>query len=324
MLFRFYNDSLRGVKKISVDGLVPETSYHLSHWKKNLTPSVFKADTSTEIAFKYNTTDKAWEHFPSITLITNNHFDTDGLLSVWALLNPNRAEPLRTFMINAAEAGDFSTYTTDEAVQFNLMIEGLRDSPESTIKTSQNEGREEACYTTLLSSLPDLFHKKGEYEHLWRRHFEQILHSLSLFEKGIIMLEEYEEERLTVVIDERRPRREAIDRYCQGDLYLVVQDRETDLGGFCYELEYRYYTWADTVERPMISPIPMDELATALSRQEGNRQGSWTTREYPGHFLTSVLKFTDPTGSDLPSSLHPEEVIHLVRSHLDANKGLQP
>jgi hypothetical protein len=323
VLFRFYDDSLRAVQKISVDGLVPETSHHLSHWKNNLTPPVFKADTATEIAFKYNATTRAGDYFPGVTLITNNHFDTDGLLSVWALLNPHRAEPLKSQMIYTSEAGDFCTFTTEEAVQFNLMIEGLRDSPESPIKTPTEGNRDAACYGALLPSLPDLFHKKGVHENLWRKRFEEMLLSFSHFEKGTILLEEYEEERLSVIVDERRPPREAIDRYCQGDLYLVVQDREIETGGFYYEMEYRYYSWADTVVRPKINPIPMEELAAQLNRQEGNRAGKWHAGRFPNQALTSVLKFIDPDGGDLPSSIHPEEVILFVRRHLDAHKGLQ-
>ena len=322
MLFRFFDDSLRGVQKISVDGLVPDTNFHLSHWKKNLTPSVFKADTATEIAFKYNGTGKAGDYFPGVTLLTNNHFDTDGLFSVWALLNPHRAEGFRPLLVAAAEAGDFSTFTTDEAVQVNLLAKTLRDSPESPIRSAQGN-RDASCYSALLPSVPDLLQKKAEYEHLWREPFEHILLSFSLFDKGIILLEEFEEERLSVVIDERRPAPEAIDRYCQGDLYLVVQDREKDLGGFSYELEYRYYAWADTVERPQIAFIPMAELAQHLNLHEKNREGNWMSGEYAGQGLTSVLKFTNAEGRDLASSLHPEEVIHFVREHLDAHKGLQ-
>jgi len=322
VLFRFYDDSLRGVQKISVDGLVPDTPYHLSHWKKNLTPSVFKADTSTEIAFKFIGTEKAGDHFPGVTLITNNHFDTDGLFSVWTLLNPHRAEGLKPLLVCAAEAGDFHTFTHDEAVQVHLLVEALRDSPESPIRSVQ-ESRDAACYSALLPSLPDLLQKKGEHEHLWREPFEEILLSFSLFEKGIILLEEFEEERLSVIIDQKRPAREAVDRYCQGDLYLMVQDREADKGGFCYELEYRYYTWADTVERPQITPIPMADLALHLERHERNSDGRWMPGGYAGQGLTAVLKFTDPSGRDIPSSLHPEEVIHFVRAHLDAHKGLQ-
>ncbi|HET6370613.1 MAG TPA: DUF6687 family protein, partial [Nitrospiria bacterium] len=201
--------------------------------------------------------------------------------------------------------------------------EGLRDSPESPVKSPPVGNRDAACYGALLSALPDLFHKKADYENLWRKRFDEIIHSFSLFEKGIVMLEEYDEERLSVIVDERRPAREAIDRYCQGDLYLVVQDRETETGGFYYELEYRYYSWADTVVRPKINPIPMEELALQLNRREGNRAGNWRAGHHANQALTSVLTFVDPEGGELPSTLHPEEVILSVRRHLDAHKGLQ-
>jgi hypothetical protein len=226
-------------------------------------------------------------------------------------------------MVGAAEAGDFSTFSSEEAVQVNLMIEGLRDSPESPIKPPEGGSREAACYGFFLSALPDLFHKKGEYERFWRAPFEAILQSFNHFEKGIILVEEFEEERLSVVVDSTRPAREAIDRYCQGDLYLVVQDRETDTGGFFYDLEYRYYAWADTVTRPKINPIPMGDLAVELNRREKNRQGRWADGVLPGQPLTQVLRFAGPDGMALASALHPEEVVQFLRTHLDAHKGMQ-
>ena len=49
MKFKFYDDSLADVPKLSVDGTVGN-AVHFSHWKGNETPASVKADTSTEIA----------------------------------------------------------------------------------------------------------------------------------------------------------------------------------------------------------------------------------------------------------------------------------
>src|SRR5260370_34356191 len=63
-----------------------------------------------------------------IDLVTNNHFDTDGVLSVWAMLNGERALELRDKLIAAAEAGDFSEMSTPEGVRASIVIQGS-DSP---------------------------------------------------------------------------------------------------------------------------------------------------------------------------------------------------
>ncbi|MFQ5597794.1 MAG: DUF6687 family protein [Nitrospiria bacterium] len=322
MVFYFYEDAMKDVAKISVDGLVPN-SFHLSHWKGNQTPVPLKADTATEIAFRYISHPDRKSFFPQASIITNNHFDTDGLLSVWTLLNPRKAEPMAGRLISAAEAGDFSIFSSEEGVQINLLIHGLcqaRKGPISDIIDAYSGPREAAYYKGLLPLIPDLFRKKDDYRSFWGPPFEAILHSMDLFEKGVVGVDEYEEEALSVIMDESRPARQAIDHYCQGDLILVVEDREKNEGGFGYELEYRYYSWADTVTRPPIKTIDMVPLAKTLNRLDSAASGHWVFEDYPGRAMTSALKYTDARGGRRLSHLHPEEVIRSVLVHLQSQK----
>ncbi len=331
MVFYFYEDSMKTVDKISVDGIVPN-SYHLSHWQGNKTPAPLKADTATEIVFRYLCHPDRKSLFPKVGIVTNNHFDTDGLLSVWAFLNARKAEPMAGRLIAAAEAGDFSAFSSEEGVQIDLLTKALchaEDSPLAEGIRAYRGPQEAAFYKVLLPLVPDLFRKKDEYRAFWRAPFEDILHSMSLFDQGVIGLEEYEDEGLSVVIDEKRPARQAIDHHCQGNLILVVEDREKAEGGFSYELEYRYYAWAETVTRPPIQKIKMAQLAETLNQQEsqqGEQQeaqktGLWMTDNYPGISLSSALKFTDEAGARQLSRLHPNEVIQEVLSHLRRSEG---
>ncbi len=323
MVFYFYENAMKEVDKVSVDGLVPNSA-HLSHWKGNQTPAPFKADTSTEIAFRYLSHPRRKDIFPHIRIITNNHFDTDGLLSVWTLLNAKRAESMTGRLISAAEAGDFSTFSSEEGVQIDLLIKALckdEKSPFSEAIKNYDGPKEAAYYKVLLSAVPDLFRKKDDYRHFWEPAYEKILQSMTCFEKGIVGLEEYETERLSVVIDEKRPAAQAIDHYCQGNLFLVIEDRKNKDGGYIYELEYRYYAWAETVTRPLIKSIPMQGLCDTLNKQEGEGSGSWLAEDFPGRSLSSALKFTDKAGGMQFSRLHPETVIEAVLSHLRQDLG---
>src|ERR1700682_1456972 len=127
MRFEFYHSGLDNVPKLSVDGTV-ENSIHLSHWQGNETPPEVKAHTSTEIALNVAASPNRAALTQGIELVTNNHFDTDGVLSVWTMLNGERALELRDKLIPAAEAGDFSEMSTQEGVRASIVIQGS-DSP---------------------------------------------------------------------------------------------------------------------------------------------------------------------------------------------------
>src|SRR6267154_394589 len=127
MKFEYYNDRLVSIPKLSVDGTVDD-AIHFSHWKGNKTPASVKADTSTEIALNLVAAPDRDQLTQGIDLVTNNHFDTDGVLSVWTVLTGERALELRDKLIAAAEAGDFSELSTKEGVRASIVIQGS-DSP---------------------------------------------------------------------------------------------------------------------------------------------------------------------------------------------------
>ncbi|MGH9960289.1 MAG: DUF6687 family protein, partial [Pyrinomonadaceae bacterium] len=123
MRFEFYRAGLDTVPKLSVDGTV-SNSIHFSHWQGNQTPAEVKADTSTEIALNLVAYPNKQNLTQGIELVTNNHFDTDGVLSVWTVLNGERALDLREQLIPAAEAGDFSEFSTENGVRASIVIQG--------------------------------------------------------------------------------------------------------------------------------------------------------------------------------------------------------
>src|ERR1044071_4425111 len=97
---------------ICCDGLVPGLVLELSHWTGNRTPLEFKADTSTEMALKFVGSQA------SLTLagapIVNNHFDVDGVMAIWVLLEPEQAAASRDLLVAAAEAGDFDEWPGED------------------------------------------------------------------------------------------------------------------------------------------------------------------------------------------------------------------
>ncbi len=85
-----YHEPYEGTEPaIGCDGLVPGAALDLTHWQGNATPAEFSADTSTEIALNFVAAPASARWAGAV--VVNNHFDTDGALSCWALLEPEQA-----------------------------------------------------------------------------------------------------------------------------------------------------------------------------------------------------------------------------------------
>src|SRR5947207_7921594 len=180
MRFEHYHEGLADVPKLSVDGTVGN-AIHFSHWKGNQTPLSVKADTSTEIALKLAAAPNREELTRGIDLITNNHFDTDGVLSVWTVLAGERALPLRDKLIAAAEAGDFSEMSTEDGVRASIVIQGSESpidenagSPLAQQLAGEPVSDEARAYDLVLPYVQRVLKNTGEYESLWRAEWERI------------------------------------------------------------------------------------------------------------------------------------------------------
>src|SRR5215471_1608392 len=189
MRFEFYSDAIADVPKLSVDGTV-DNAVHFSHWKGNETPESVKADTSTETVLNVVAAPNRQELTSNIELVTNNHFDTDGLLSVWTMLTGERALGLRDRLISAAEAGDFSELSSVDGVRASIVIQGS-DSPIDksgsplVAKLAGKPIEDEALsYVLALPHVEDVIANTDKYEDLWREQWQRIETALDSFASG--------------------------------------------------------------------------------------------------------------------------------------------
>src|SRR2546426_3760535 len=170
MRFEFYHSGLDDVPKLSVDGTV-SNSIHFSHWHGNETPAEVKADTSTEIALNLVASPNKNELTRGIELATNNHFDTDGVLSVWTVLAGEQALDLREKLIPAAEAGDFSEFTNETAVRTSIAIQGSDQpspgdesgSPLACYLAAENVDDDARAYELVLPEVERILNRTDEY-----------------------------------------------------------------------------------------------------------------------------------------------------------------
>lgn len=330
MRFEFYHSGIENEPKLSVDGTVPK-AIHFSHWKNNETPYEVKADTSTEIALNLVASPHRKELTQGVELVTNNHFDTDGVLSVWTVLKGQPALAFNDKLIPAAEAGDFSEYSTEDGIRISIAIQGSeqasRDSeaisPLASFVAGQTVNDEARAYELVLPEVETLLSNTAKYEHLWSSGWQQIVRSCESFERGTSKVQEFPDLRLSLIevspdifqpqgFDPTRHNAPftAISRYARGSIFLIVTPFRD---GWIYRLDYPYYSWAETLVRPSIQRRDLTSLLSQLNAKEPNRDGLWSPNSSE---LTSAVKFLDEQQSNLPSLLRPDEVMAIVRSEL--------
>ncbi len=216
------------------DGLVPGARIDLSHWSGNRTPAHLKRDTSVEIALAFARERGAYD----VEHVTNNHFDTDGVLAVWTLLRPALALEHEAVIVAAAECGDFDEWPADDR---GLWLE-------SAI-ASLSGGGDAASYDRVLRVLDELVPSIERREDLWGEAYRTLLRAGDDVSSGATSVEEVG--RIAVVSHDRggpelpgpwmsRLISKNADR-------VLLAFREGS--GWTYRYELRRWSWADTVVR---------------------------------------------------------------------------
>ena len=323
MQFQFYSEALDDVPKLSVDGTV-SNSIHFSHWDGNETPAELKADTSTEIALNLVTSPRRSELTRNIELVTNNHFDTDGMLSVWTVMTGEAAAQYREVLIAAAEAGDFSEYSSADGVRISLAIqgsdqaipEGDAGSPFARLLAGEAVNDDARCYELIMPKVEHLLTHVNEFEPLWRDGWKKIVDALESFDRGVSRTEEFTTAKVSLVTlapevfsgEGFNPTRHAapftaISKFAHGELFVIAIPAE---GGWFYRIDYPYYSWAETVVRPKIQRRDLSGVLQTLNSNEGNRNGRW---KLDNSEMTSAAKFVSEQNTLALSQLRPEEVV---------------
>ena len=331
MRFEFYHAGLAGVPKLSVDGTVDDSSVHLSHWAGNRTPPSLRADTSTEIALNFVGAPDRGKLARGLEVVTNNHFDTDGLLSVWTVLEGERALELKGELVAAAEAGDFSEFPNERAVRASITIQGSDNpvaegvaSPLARSLAGDVPVTEARAYELLLPRVRDVLTNTERYEELWRAAWDEIASALESFARGTSKVTEDAASRLSVVAlapelyggsgfkaTRHAAPYTAIAHHARGELYLVALPMEA---GWGYRVDYPYYSWAETTVRPRVARRDLAPLVERLNELEPPAgEGRWKLDESE---LSSAAKFAGADNLLRASRLAPERVAEELRAAL--------
>jgi hypothetical protein len=236
---------------IACDGLVDGAEIHASHWAGNRTPEALKADTSVEIALRL-----AGQGVPQGARVTNNHFDTDGVLAVFALLHPDLAARYAGLITAAAEAGDFDEWPADErGLRLDMAIRAL----------AACAGGDGAAYERTLPALAGLIAGVDGRRDLWGEEWQRLLDAERRVGEGALEVQR----RGGVAAFLHRPGVGELPgpvlsrRQPAGTTRWLLAFEQGD-GTWHYRYERPRWAWADTVRRPRLKAPSRNAIAQDL------------------------------------------------------------
>ena len=264
---------------VVVDGAAaPSTVLTLSHWPGSPTPPELLDDLSAQIAFHALAEP---ERFAGVDLVSNNHFDQDGLVSAFALVDPDAARARRGPLVDLARAGDFGTFESRDAIRLAFAVAAFEDPARSPLDADVLSGSyEQQCgrlYEVLLPRLPQLVDHPESVRPLWEDEDARLSESLEAIEGGVIQIEEQPALDLAVVTvptawGDRAATRFTITRSEAVHPSAVNQStsclRVLVVHGGSYRLELRYETWVMFRSRPVLPRPDLRLLAARLDERE--------------------------------------------------------
>jgi hypothetical protein len=263
--------ALDSVDNIVVDGAgQPSTLLTLSHWPHSGTPAALRADLSAEIAFRY--LDEPALHVDA-RAVSNNHFDQDGLVSVYALTDPEDALRRREQLVDVARAGDFGKFAdrASAAAAFTIaQLGGELDTDDP--------------YPEMLERLPEILDHPLRYAAYWESEDAHLRASEEAIASGAVTIHELPEVDLAVVeVPEDLPALTAhrFSRTTSQVLHHMAVHNATDrlrllyVQGNRYEFQYLYETWIQLASFRPMPRVDLSALVAQLDELESSG-GKWS------------------------------------------------
>jgi hypothetical protein len=320
--FIAYDDSI-GVPNIVVDGSPNRsTVLTLTHWPGIAQPAGLGADLSAQMAFAY--LERPPVHEPA-EVVTNNHFDQDGLVSVLALTQPDLARRHRDVLIDVAAAGDFATYRHRVAARASMAIWAYAHAEASPI-ADRLAGRPypEQCallYEEVLPLLVPMVTEPDRFRRLWASEDAELTASQRAVASGAVTIEERPELDLAVVSIDEGQRRRGGHRFASdsfAEIHPMAIHNATDrfrllfVHGRRFRFVDRYETWVQYRSRRPRPRVDLRPLADHLTELETGAT-AWAA--------TAPSELTPTLAPDAESSLGPDVVIAAVVRHLGSSGG---
>lgn len=287
------------------------TVFELSHWPGNRTPPSYRADTSTESVIRYLRDVDAVR--PAVSKVSCDHYDVDGLLSVWSLIHQEHALERATDLVAAATAGDFDLYSTERGVQICLAlvaVEEVEVQPLMRPSVWGTEGTTGFLFDHLLPRVAAIVDRPDVHEALWSDEFEAVQRSREMIRSGAVEIFERPDLDLAWVRSAELLHPFALHEAT--DRHRILES----WGDSTHRVRYRYESFVELRSRSVEPRVPLEGLARELASIE-QCTGTWFAE--PVDSAHPALQLYEPAGSPGLSSIGFQRMLEVVVSYLEAS-----
>ncbi|MGR2708297.1 MULTISPECIES: DUF6687 family protein [Pseudomonas] len=176
------------VPNISLDSIDnAATLLTLSHWPSNHAPARYKANLSTQSAFHCL---REGAGVDGASIVTSDHFDLDGLASIYAFLAPASALRHQVLLIDVARLGDFSRGTSPQALRTAFTFNALaaQAKPPGTLDADTALLQ---IYKAVLPNVEHVLEHTEHYAHCYLEGMDHLARSERLLSHPDTRLVEY-------------------------------------------------------------------------------------------------------------------------------------
>ncbi|MGY3090388.1 hypothetical protein ACVWYF_003443 [Hymenobacter sp. UYAg731] len=321
---------LRQQPTIVVDSVGLGAVLTLAHWRGAATPPALRDDTSAGSVLRAL-------HQPTTpglaaAAVTANHFDIDGFIGVWSLLNPELALKHEVLLRMVAVLGDFREIDLAHPLAAAALKLGCWLNAEEKARFYEPFGapirrrREDEAsaekFDWFLPRFAEILQKPEAGRAAWQPEYDWVLRAAAIAQSPQTTRRNHPEIGLAVVNTPVPLPYYALFGPTAG--YDIVLSQYE---GNRYELEYKYTTWIDLASRPTLPRLALAPLVTRLNSLETSGR-TWAADgitdtgpllRLTGKKLSKAERYADPDGRPIyPSSIAPEvmerEVVAFFRA----------